>query len=134
MNNNESSTIISNDMFTSNESTINYALEPNQYLEQFRDEIVPEKKLIALKKYFTERITKNLYQNMDLLHATNADFEQFKKMYLMISKDLFINILFAADTIATENGFDISDNITSQIHTSSTQTRESEYSICESYF
>jgi hypothetical protein len=113
------------------ESTINYALEPNTYLEQFKNERDHQKKQLALKKYFTERITKILYQNMDLLHATNADFEQFKRMYLMISKDLFVNVLFAVDTLVTENGISFTDNI--DITESNLFSEPNEYSICESY-
>jgi len=103
------------------DQSINYALEPNKYLEKIKNETDPIKKQIMLKKYFTERITKSLYQNMDLLHAMDADFDQFKKMYSMISKDLYINILLAVNTLTIVNdSFDTTET-------------DNEYSICESY-
>jgi hypothetical protein len=98
-------------------SSINYALEPNQYLEKMKNESDPIRKQMELKKYFTERITKSLYQNMDLLYTMRADSDQFRKTYSTVSKDLFINILLAVDTLSTNN-----------------DTIEKEYSICESYF
>lgn len=97
--------------------SINYALEPNRYLEKIKNESDPNKKQNELKKYFAERITKSLYQNMDLLYMVHIDSHQFKKIYSMIGKDLFINILLALDTLGAKN-----------------DTIEKEYTICESYF
>lgn len=83
---------------------LNYALEANSYLEEIKRETDKEKRFKLLKKYFTEKITRNLYQNMDLLYATDTDFEKFKSMYLMVAKDLFLNVLLAADTLISERG------------------------------
>ena len=98
---------------------LNYAIEPNKYIEQLKNETDQEKKFNLLKKYFTESITKKLYQNMDLLYAMNVDFEQFKNMYVMISKDLFLNVLLAVDTLVTERKKYVLDtskiNITSSL-------------------
>jgi len=106
---------------------INHALEPNLYLELVKNETDKEKRFMILKKYFTENITRQLYQNMDLLHATDIEFEQFKNVYLLIAKDLFMNILLAADVLGSERQCYRLDNFISKpIDT------ENEYSICES--
>ena len=128
---------------------LNYAISPNLYLELVKDETNKEKRFLILKKYFTENITKNVYQNMDLLDASRADFEQFKKMYIMIAKDLFLNILLAVDTLVSERKcyeLDISTDIlgpplqnnsipwTDSVPlTQCNDSTENEFSICESY-
>lgn len=117
---------------------INYALIPNCYLEEIKKETNREKRFNLLKKYFVEKITTNLYQNMDLLHSTQTDFEQFKKMYLMIGKDLFMNILLAIDSLLIERGtYELdklySVNVPMCMITDSNMDSDNEYSICESY-
>ena len=52
---------------------LNNALIPNVYLELVTDEMDKTKRYHILKKYFTENITKNLYQNMDLLATVKID-------------------------------------------------------------
>jgi hypothetical protein len=114
---------------------INYALKPSFYLEQLKKETNKEKRFNMLKKYFTEKITQDLYQNMDLLFATTTDFEQFKKMYLMIARDLFMNTLLAVDTLVEEKGnyqLDLS-SVKSMTKSNSLSNEASEYSIVESY-
>lgn len=108
----------------------NYALEPSSYLEQLKNEPDGEKKFKLLKKYFVEKITRGLYQNMDLLNTTQADFEKFKNMYLMIARDLFMNTLLAVDTLAPERGA----HVPFYFGPGSAKTDpDNEYSICESY-
>lgn len=119
---------------------LNYALLPNIYLEEVKKETNKEKRFNLLKKYFTEHITKNLYQNMDLLNATQIDFDQFKNMYVMIAKELFLNILLAVETLVNEkqhyrldtSQIDVCNNI---LGSTSEQydDRENEYSICQTY-
>lgn len=91
------------------QNNFNYAIEPNKYLEKIKQETDKEIRFNILKKYFTENITKNIYQNMDLLHSTKTDFDQFKNMYIMIAKDLFLNILLAVDTLVAERQYYILD-------------------------
>lgn len=119
---------------------LNYALEPNIYLEEIKKESDKEKRFKILKKYFTENITKTIYQNMDLLSASQANFDQFKNMYIMIAKDLFLNILLAVDTLVAERQcykLDISQiNVCDNIYgtmSDKENSDENEYSICHSY-
>jgi hypothetical protein len=135
-------TLMSNDL--------NYALEPNAYLEQIKNETDKEKRYQILKKYFTEKITRNLYQNMDLLYSTQVNVEQFQHIYTMVEKDLFMNILLAVDTLISEGGINKSEygfnstvtNNTGYANTGYANTgyantgyanTTDEYSICESY-
>lgn len=83
-------------------NTLNNALIPDNYLQFVKNETDREKRFIILKKYFSENITKCLYQNMDLLNAIETDFEQFRNMYMMIAQNLFINLLLAVETLVTE--------------------------------
>lgn len=114
----------------------NHALESNVYLDEIQKETDKEKRFQILKKYFTETITKNLYQNMDLLNASSTDFKQFKSMYIMIAKDLIINMLLAVNTLVSERGIynldpediDILSNI---VGLTNSECEENEYSICE---
>jgi len=116
---------------------LNRALEPNVYLEEIKNETDKEKKFNILKKYFTENITKNIYQNMDLLNNTPSNFDQYKKTYTLIAKDLFFNILLAADTLINEKQvyeLDISKvNIQNNNFNITHNEPCNEYSICESY-
>lgn len=114
-------------------SNTNYALYPNIYLDQLQTEPDRKKKFNILKKYFTETITKQLYQNMDLLHSTNMDYEQFKDIYLLIAKDLFMNVLLALDILATEHCAARSKEISNSIVPITNKKRYNEYTICESY-
>lgn len=114
----------------------NYALEPNVYLEKIKNETNREKIFQILKKYFTENITKNLYQNMDLLNTTPTDFEQFKSLYVMIAKDMVMNTLLAVTILVKErNIYELNaDNINvfnSIVGITNTEQEENEYSICE---
>lgn len=130
--------------------TSNYAIETNKYLEQIKVETDKEKRFNLLKKYFTENITKNLYHNMDLLNTAQIDFDQFKNMYVLIAKDLFLNILLASDTLISEkhaycldtSQIDACDNIislesdfpkSSSSISISKDDSDNEYSICQSY-
>lgn len=125
---------------------INYALEPNIYLENLKKESDKEKRTNILKKYFSENITKNFYQNMDLLYAADANFDQFKNIYGMVAKNLFMNVLLAVDTLVAERKtydlnktkINIDDVILfcSENNADSDEesgTTQSEYSICESH-
>lgn len=122
------------------EDDLNHALQPNIYLEEIKNETNREKRFNILKKYFTENITKNVYQNMDLLNTTQTDFNQFKNMYVMIAKDLFLNFLLAVDTLVAErqcytldtSKIDICNNIFGSTTTEQSDD-QNEYSICESY-
>ena len=134
---------------------INYALEANIYLNKIQHETNKEKRFQILKKYFTEAITKNLYQNMDLLNSTLMsplftsknndnqadqaelkDFSQFKSMYVMIAKDLILNVLLAVNTLVTERGIYNLDSknvgiLSNIIGQTNSECVENEYSICE---
>lgn len=125
--------------------TSNYAIETNEYLEQIKVEIDKEKRYNLLKKYFTENITKNFYHNMDLLNTAHTDFEQFKNMYILIAKDLFLNILLATDTLIGEkhschlntSQIDICGDVIDVEHNTDQKINSdicnNEYSICQSY-
>ncbi|XWV25217.1 putative ORFan [Tupanvirus deep ocean] len=120
---------------------INHALEPNKYLELVKNESDKEKRYNILKKYFTENITKNVYQNMDLLYSSQANFDQFKNMYVMIAKDLSLKVLLAVDTLVSERGsyqLDLSEinsynNIFQPDLFDKSIKSDDEYSICQSY-
>lgn len=116
--------------------TLNYAIESNEYLEQVKNEIDQEKRFNLLKKYFTEKITKNLYHSMDLLNTAQTDFNQFKNMYILIAKDLFLNIILAADTLIGEkHSYHLNTShidICGDINDIDNNTNN-EYSICRSY-
>lgn len=109
-----------------NDST-NYAIESNVYLEAIKNEDDSEKKYMMLKKYFTEKITRNLYQNMDLLFATKTNMEEFAKMHKMISKDLQMNMLLAVDTLVDVRKIYKLDPIISTY-----DKMNNKYTICES--
>lgn len=112
----------------------NYALEPNSYLELVKHENDKNKRYQLLKKYFTENITKNFYQNMDLLNASHVGFEQFQNMYLMISKDLTLKLLLAINILSSEK--ETYDLCVDDIKTALLNHKENEmemYSICKSY-
>lgn len=110
----------------SNTNEINYALERNAHLDILKYVNEKDQRFEILKKYFTEKITKDIYQNMDLLYAASADFDQFKNMYMLISKDLYMNIFLAVNILSTERG------ISTNIITDTSETND-EYSICHSY-
>ena len=82
---------------------INHALEPSKYLEEIRNETDREIRFTILKKFFTEKITRDVYQNMDLLQMTSKeDFDEFKKMYIIIAKNIYLNLLMAVDCLVSE--------------------------------
>lgn len=109
---------------------LNYALESNKYLDETKKEADKEKRFNILKKYFVENITKNIYQNMDLLQTVQTDFDKFKHMYRMIGNSLFLNILFAVEVLTTEKKCYQID-LPEPIHTEGVSNNE--YTICESY-
>ncbi len=118
---------------------LNNALIPNVYLELVTDEMDKKKRYHILKKYFTENITKNLYQNMDLLATVKTDFAQFKHMYIMVARELFLNFLLAVETLVAERGCYKLDhtkiNVDANIvgFTTDKNLSTDEYSICQSY-
>lgn len=98
--------------------TINYALLSDKCLEIIKDESDMDKRFELLKKYFVENITKNFYEKMDLLNMIETNFDEFKKMYIIVAKNLFSNISFAVQILVSqkkcysiENNFDIANNI-----------------------
>jgi hypothetical protein len=127
------------------EDNVNHAIEQNSYLAQMYKETDKEKRFRLLKKYFTENITSNLYQKMDLLYSSEADFDHFKDMYFMVGKFLFMNILLATDTLVNEKGkykLDLNQaqvtNVTANARTipqyiDDLDGDSPEYSICETY-
>lgn len=119
------------------QDNLNYALEPNKYLDEIKNEDDKEKRFNILKKYFVENITKNIYQNMDLLQTVQTNFDKFKHTHNVIGNDLFLNILFAIKILVAERqGYqiDISKiNICENLSKSIDDENNNEYTICESY-
>lgn len=117
----------------------NHAILSNEYLDFVKKETDKEKRFNILKKFFVQDITKNVYQNMDLLNALQTDFDKFNNMYTLIKKDLILKVLLAVDTLVSERQcyqIDLSEiNIYDNIFTNGTSStdNENEYSICESY-
>ena len=130
---------------------INHAIEQNTYLAQIESETDKEKRFNLLKKYFTEGITTNLYQKMDLLYSSQTEFANFKDMYFMVGKFMFMNILLATDTLVNTKGkykLELDQDRVNNIATNSREVprpvrqdnveqsdadTDIEYSICASY-
>lgn len=113
---------------------LNYALEPNSYLELVKNETDKNKRYHLLKKYFTENITKNFYQNMDLLNASQIGFEQFKNMYIMIAKDLTLKLLLAINILSSEReSYDLDFDDIKMSLLDNNETGVDMYSICKSF-
>ncbi len=83
-----------------NEST--HVLKTNKYLEIIKNESSKKKRFTILKKFFVENICNNFCQNMDLLNSLQPDFEKYQKIYVLIAKELYLKVLFAAETLIHE--------------------------------
>lgn len=137
-----------------------FILQSNFYINQIKNESDINKRFILLKKYFAYSITKNIYEKMDLLYTTNMTYEQYRNMYVLIAKEIYLNILLAVETLVNERGIyslDMSDlgitkNDLTEIKTNAKSSKNieiinnhqqtnlnnnnnnpNEYSICESY-
>lgn len=122
------------------EDHANYSLEPNIYLEMIKTETNEQTRLDLLAKYFTERVSKNFYHNMDLLNNLENDSNGFISNYELIKKDIFNNIIIAIQKIAEEKGT-LDDELKIQIdnyvadrvqNPRSTIDIDNKYSICDS--
>jgi hypothetical protein len=98
---------------------LNYAIESSAYLDQLSIETDPENRYQLIKKYFTEKITKSLYQHMDLLQSSTISGEKLKSIYELIKKDLNMNITMAINVLSSERKME--------------DEPDNEYSICQSY-
>lgn len=113
------------------QDTDNHAIEIDKYLAQISDEKDPNKRFSTLKRFFTERITRELYQNMDLIHSISTTPEQFKKIYLTIAKSIFLNLIVAVDVLSVEKTTDV--NKDSRNISIDDLFKTSQYTICEAY-
>ncbi len=115
----------------------NHALLPNEYLDYFKNETDKDKRFEILKKYFTEDITKNVYQDMDLLNTQKIESEKFNNTRAIIKKHLILKILLAVNTLVSERQYydinlaAITSN--SKIFGSESIASDNEYSICQLY-